>query len=294
MKLGVHTYSLHLSGFGPTDPAGTAIQGKTMDVFGLLEYCRTELKLDGVHLTPLCLDAIDPGHMKEVGARARELGLFLEYNFSMDDPYVPQINLTPDQALDHCQALGADIAKVSLDVKRPRPLTANRHHPQVMATLAKRAGEFKAAAPRAQELGIRFAIENHTDTYASEIMWLVKEVGHPAVGVCVDTGNALFVMEDPVTAFEILAPGSFTNHFKDYRVDYAQYGARFVGVALGEGDIDMVKAYQLIKNESATDRLIIEVEWDPEGVSPEQARLEEIEALKRSIAYCRNVLKTDD
>ncbi len=290
MKLGVHTYSLHLSGFGPTDPAGTEIQGKTMNVFGLLEYCKNDLGLDGVHLTPLCLDAIDLGHMREVGARARELGLFLEYNFSMDDPYVPQINLTPDQALNHCQALGADIAKASLDVKRPRPLTASRHHPKVMEVLARRAKEFRAAAPRARELGVRFAIENHTDTYASEIKWLVAEVDHPAVGACVDTGNALFVMEDPVSAYEILAPIAFTNHFKDYRVDYAQYGARFVGVALGEGDIDMVKAYHLIKNESATDRLIIEVEWDPAGVSPEQARAEEIEALKRSIDYCRNVL----
>lgn len=290
MKLGVHTYSLHLSGFGPTDPAGTSIAGKTMNVFGLLEYCKNELGLDGVHLTPLCLDVIDLGHMKEVGARAKELGLFLEYNFSMDDPYVPQINLTPNQALDHCQALGADIAKASLDVKRPRPLTAHRHHPEVMKVLALRAGEFKAAAPRAQDLGIRFAIENHTDTYASEIKWLVQEADHPAVGICVDTGNALFVMEDPVAAFEILAPGSFTNHFKDYRVDYAQYGARFVGVALGEGDIDMVKAFNLIKNESATDRIIIEVEWDPEGVAPQQAREDEIKALKRSIDYCREVL----
>lgn len=293
MKLGVHTYSLHLSGFGPTDTAGSELLRKTMDVFEMLEYCKKELGLDGVHLTPLCLDVIDLGHMREVGARAKELGLFLEYNFSMDDPYVPQINLTPDQALDHCQALGADIAKASLDIKRPRPVAANRHHPQVMEVLARRAQEFRAAGPRALELGVRFAIENHTDTYASEILWLVKEADHPAVGVCVDTGNSLFVLEDPVTAVELLAPGSFTNHFKDYQVHHTAYGPKFIGGAVGEGDNDMVKAYQLIKDKSATDRIIIELEWDPMGVALEQARLNEIDALKRSIAYCRNVLKTD-
>jgi hypothetical protein len=38
MLLGVHTYSLHLHGFGPTDICGTTVPAKAMDVFELMDY----------------------------------------------------------------------------------------------------------------------------------------------------------------------------------------------------------------------------------------------------------------
>ena len=51
MLLGVHTYSLHLHGFGPTDICGTTAPAKAMDVFELMDYA-IDIGVDGLHITP--------------------------------------------------------------------------------------------------------------------------------------------------------------------------------------------------------------------------------------------------
>ena len=38
MLLGVHTYSLHLHGFGPSDICGTTAPARAMDIFELIDY----------------------------------------------------------------------------------------------------------------------------------------------------------------------------------------------------------------------------------------------------------------
>ncbi|MBT4874364.1 MAG: sugar phosphate isomerase/epimerase, partial [Desulfobacula sp.] len=55
-------------------------------------------------------------------------------------------------------------------------------------------------------------------------------------------------------------------------------------------DIDMKKAYELIKNTSPTNRINIETEM---GISLEDKKTAlqlEIETIKKSIHYCRTIL----
>jgi sugar phosphate isomerase/epimerase len=70
------------------------------------------------------------------------------------------------------------------------------------------------------------------------------------------------VLENPETAVKKLAPYAFCNHFCDHKLDRDQFGIRFHGVALGDGDIDCFKTYQTIRELSPTDRITFEIEWD--------------------------------
>jgi sugar phosphate isomerase/epimerase len=289
MLLGLHTYSFHLHGMGQNWGGHELSWPRAMDIFSLMDWA-VEKGLDGLHITAVDCESTDKPRLLKIKDAAKDHGLYLEYNFSLDEEFDPRLTHTLDQGIMIADTLGADIAKISLDLRRPRPLCAGRHHPDIMRQLEHIVELTFKALPFAEDKGVKLAFENHTESYASEILWLIDRIDHPLVGACVDTVNSVMVLEDPMTAIEILAPRSFTNHFCDHRIERDQFGCRFTGVACGDGDIDLVRALEIFKTTSAMERINIEVEWDSGTDGPETARQKEYDAVMKSIRYCRDVL----
>ncbi len=289
MKLGLHTYTLHLWGLGQNWGIQAAPRPKAMNLIQLMDKSR-QWGLDGLHITGCDLETKDDDRLEEVREAARSRGLYLEYNFSLDEEFDPRLTDTVADGITITEKIGADLAKLSLDVRRPRPMYGSCFHPQVMRQLCHAYDEVKRVLPQLEKTGIRLAIENHTETFADEILWLIEKINHPLVGACVDTVNAMGVLENPETAVEKLAPYAFSNHFCDHKLDRDQFGIRFHGVALGDGDIDCFKTYKTIRDHSPTDRITFEIEWDMGEDSLETARKKEMDACIRSITYAREVL----
>ena len=63
-----------------------------------------------------------------------------------------------------------------------------------------------------------------------------------------------------------------------------------VGTAVGEGDIDMKRAYEIFRTQSQMERINIETEMAIPLDDMETALRLEIDAVQRSIRYCREVL----
>ena len=260
------------------------------DIFGLMDEAK-KLGLDGLHLTAADLGATDPDHLRDVRRAAEERGLFLEYNFSLDaSGYDDRLTHTMEEGIAIAESIGSDIGKISMDIKRPRPVCGSAFHPEVIPQLENIARKAEAAAPIAQNAGVRICLENHTEAFSDEVLWIINRVNHPYVGICVDTNNSLMVGEDPLTAIRKLAPLSFTNHFSDHRIVFDQYGCRITGVATGSGDVPMREAYQVIKANPNMKRLNIEVEFDPGTDGREEARRREYQAVVDSIRFTREVL----
>jgi sugar phosphate isomerase/epimerase len=290
MLLGLHTYSLYLHGIGQAWADFKLPWPRQLTTFELFEEA-VQMGLDGLHLDDGVLESLDTAFLEEVNAAAKERDLYLEYNFSMDLGGMGiGIQHDLDEAIATATALGADIVKVSMDLTRPRPVSASRFHPDVMEQMKSFATRLKASAPAAQEAGIKIAVENHCDSFSEEILWLLDRVDHPAVGACIDTVNALMVMEDPMQAIENLAPRAFTNHFRDDRIEFQRYGFKLTGTAVGEGDIDMQRTYDIIKNRSSMRRINIETEMDIPLEHMQKALQMEKDTIQRSIRYCREVL----
>jgi sugar phosphate isomerase/epimerase len=290
MLLGLHTYSLYLHGIGQAWAGFKLPWPRQLSTFALLDQA-VRWGLDGLHIDDGVLENLEPAHLKEVGAAARERNLYLEYNFSMDlGKQGIGIQHDPAAAIDTARSLGADIVKVSMDLVRPRPVAASRFHPDVMDLIKSVADRLKQLAPVADDAGIKLAVENHCDTFSEEILWLLDRVDHPGVGACIDTVNALMVMEDPMVAIENLAPRAYTNHFRDDRIEFKRHGFKLIGTAVGEGDIDMQRAYEIIKTRSPMNRINIETEMDIPLDDMETALRMEKEAVERSIKFCREVL----
>ncbi|MCD4719632.1 MAG: sugar phosphate isomerase/epimerase [Desulfobacula sp.] len=290
MLLGLHTYSLYLHGIGQAWAGFKLPWERQLSTFHLLDL-GIELGLDGFHLDDGVLENLESSFLREVGASAKKHNLYLEYNMSLDlGNFGIGIQHNLKDGLTTAQAIGADVVKVSMDLPRPRPRAGSRFHPEVMPYLKETVKQLKSAAPMAEDHGIRLALENHCDSFSEEILWVLKEVNHPFVGACIDTMNAWHIAEDPMTAIENLAPVAFTNHFRDDRVEFCRDGFRVRGVAVGDGDIDMKKAYELIKSKSPTNRINIETEMGFSLENREEALRLELATIKKSIHYCRTVL----
>jgi len=280
MLLGIHNYSYHLHGLGGW--VEHVPWPKQMNIWDLMDEA-VRLGVDGLHLDPAALESTKPEDLAKIRTAAKERKLFLEYNTSMSFQ-------SPEAGIRVAQMLGADIVKTTMDLKRPRPLCASRNHPEIQRQLEEKAAILKAAAPLAEETGVKIAVENHTETLSTEILWVLDQVNSPNVGACIDTVNSLMVGEDPMVAIKNLAPRAFTNHFKDHRIELHHYGCKITGVALGDGDIDLKRAFELIRDQSPTNHINIEVELEAPFDDMQQALRLEREAMERSVRYCREVL----
>lgn len=289
LKLGLHTYTLHLSGFGQNWGTHEDTRPKQFSLEELMDKA-VDWGLDGLHLTGADLESKTDDRLEEVRQAAEDRGLYLEYNFSRDEEFDPRLNDEVHEGIRIADKLDADLAKLSLDIRRPRPLYGSDFHPKVMDQLVDVYEEVQEAIPVIEETGVKLALENHTETFADEIIWLLEEIDHPLVGACVDTVNSIGVLENPEYAVERMAPYAFCNHFCDHRLDRDQFGARFHGVALGDGDIDLDSVLETLRTQSPTDRITFEVEWAQGTDSFEEAREKEMKACIESIDYAQNEL----
>lgn len=288
-KLGLHTYTLHLSGLGQNWGIHAAPRAKTMDLAELMNRA-VDWGVDGLHITGCDLESKGDKRLKEVRAAAEQHGLYIEYNFSLNEEFDSRLTDTVSEGIQIAHKLGADYGKVSLDIRRPRPLYGSCFHPMVMRQLCDVYDEIMASIPLLEKTGLKLGLENHTETFADEVIWLIERINHPQVGACVDTVNSMGVLEGPEVAIAKLAPYAFMNHFCDHKLERDQFGVRFHGVALGDGDMDCLKIYNIIKDLSPTDRITFEIEWDIGNDSIEVAREKELDACIRSIKYARDVL----
>jgi sugar phosphate isomerase/epimerase len=100
---------------------------------------------------------------------------------------------------------------------------------------------FRSVRQQAMDIGVKIAIENHADMQARETRTVIEESGKDFVGSCLDTGNPVWAIEDPFVALEVLAPYAVTTHVRDSIVFEHPRGAAFQWVALGDGNVDMVR-----------------------------------------------------
>jgi len=225
MKLGVDVYSIRSQGW---------------DAFEYLEYCqRTGFNV--VHFSDLVpFEGTDDAYLRQVRARAEALGLSLETGMGSICPSSASFYDEPGDAvvqvremLHVASLLGSPVLRCLLggaaDRRSATPLRT--HIENTLATC-------RAVREQALDLGIKLAIENHAgDLQGWELRALIEEAGSEYVGACIDTGNPLWVHEDPQVTLEHLAPYVVTSHVRDSIVWAHPRGAAFQWVAMGDGNV---------------------------------------------------------
>jgi sugar phosphate isomerase/epimerase len=135
------------------------------------------------------------------------------------------------------KACGAAVVRtVMLGGRRYETFTKPEEYP----AFAKRSAEMlRRAEPVARKAGVKLAVENHKDFRTDELIDLLKGISSEFVGVCVDTGNSIALLEEPMHTIAALAPFALAVHLKDMGVEEAPDGFRLAEVPLGAGILDL-------------------------------------------------------
>lgn len=211
-----------------------------------LDYAAQQ-RLDTVQLSDL-LDfaSIDPVHLRKVKDHAERLGITIDgglgcicptavgYHHEEGDP--AQYIL---RGLRACQAVGATCMRCFMgDATERRGTVPLEQHVEMTVKI------LRSVRSRALDFGVRIAVENHGDLQAWEMRNLIEEAGKDFVGSCLDTGNPITVIEDPLISLEKLAPYVITTHVRDSVVFEHPRGAVTQWVALGDGSLDYVRFFE--------------------------------------------------
>lgn len=107
--------------------------------------------------------------------------------------------------------------------------------------------QIAAAVPIVERHRMRMGIENHKDWRVDEQVELLRQYSSEYVGVTLDTGNNLSVLDDPMDTVEKLAPWTFNVHFKDMALQETETGFLMSEVPLGDGLLDLKRMVGTIR-----------------------------------------------
>lgn len=203
----------------------------------LIDYAAS-LKLDAIFLQDsLDPERTDPAHWRKVRGYAAERGLHLETGVGAVLPKSPDAmepsRLSLLTGVRMAAAMGSPLVRClhAADREHFPPGTAEQH-------IATSIRLFKSVRSEAIDAGVKFAIENHKDFQAWEMREVIEGAGKEFVGSYLDTGNPVFVCEDPMTTLETLGPYALTVHLRDSAIYETPNGAAVQWVPLGEGVVD--------------------------------------------------------
>lgn len=210
----------------------------------LIEYAGS-LKLDAIQLSSLGdFESLEPAYLEKVKEAAKRHGLQIDTGVGCICPSSASYKKsdgTPEEyiarGLKATQILGSKVMRCymgsSVDRKGPVPIEAHMENTIKV---------FKSVRQMAGDMGIRIGLENHSgDMQAREVKIVIEESGRDPIGANLDTGNPMWVVEDPMVTLEVLAPYVVTTHIRDSAVWEHPRGAAAQWVALGDGCIDFPK-----------------------------------------------------
>lgn len=102
----------------------------------------------------------------------------------------------------------------------------------------------RSVEPILKKHQVKLAIENHKDWRALELKDVMQQLSSEWIGVTLDFGNSIALMEDPMEVVNTLAPYVVTTHIKDMAVEEYPDGFLLSEVPLGEGFIDLNKMFE--------------------------------------------------
>lgn len=257
MKVGVDSYSFHRF-YGEIYP--NQVDPGTRWEFDRCIDETVRLGAAGISLETCFMPQFDADYLARLKDRLDEHGLDRMVAWGHPDGLEggqkPAEAQEMEKHLQTTQAVGGTVMRVvgSSLMFRDEP-----HGPQI----EKISAIMKESIKKAEDAGIRLAIENHIDFTSDEILEILDRVDSPFFGVNFDTGNCLRVFEDPVEAARKLAGRTFATHMKDIDpgtgspMDWTFWAS----AAAGHGIIDMPGVVEALSSGGYDGMLCVEIDF---------------------------------
>jgi sugar phosphate isomerase/epimerase len=184
----------------------------------LIDYAGSH-KLDTIQISSLDdYESLEPAHLRKVKDQAARYGMTIDGGIGSICPtsgsWKPKEG-DPGQyvlkGLRVAKAVGAKAMRcfVGSVGERRGTLPIEAHMESTVKVL-------RGVRSEALDIGVKIAIENHNgDLTAREVKTIIEEAGKELVGSNLDTGNPMWLLEDPLLTLEVLGPYVATTHIRD-------------------------------------------------------------------------------
>lgn len=280
MKVGVDSYSYHRL-FGEIYPNQVDPGHRWEFEQSIDETIR--LGAAGISLETCFLPTVDANYLARLKDKLDEHNLIRMVAWGHPDGLEggnkPEEAKAMESHLATCHAVGADLMRIvgSSLMFRDEP-----HGPQI----EKISAILKESVKRAEDAGVRLAIENHIDFTSDEILEILSNVDSEYLGVNFDTGNTLRVFEDPVEAAKKLAKHTYATHMKDIDPGHGspQDWTFWASAPAGSGIIDMPGIVNALDESGYEGMLCVEIDFlkDPHA--------DETKAVENAVTYLQGLI----
>jgi 3-oxoisoapionate decarboxylase len=172
---------------------------------------------------------------KSVRDRREKLGLYLEGSIGM--PKTSAAVSAFEQDVVGAKEAGAQVLRTVCSSGRRYEIL---HSAAAFDEMKKNAlTSLQLAEPILRKHGVKLAVENHKDWRANELAAMMKQLNSEWIGVTIDFGNNIALLEDSTNVVETLAPYVFSTHVKDMAVEEYPDGFLLSEVPLGKGILDL-------------------------------------------------------
>lgn len=217
----------------------------------MLDHCH-ELGFTGLQTS---VRDWDPEFARRIRKKCKNYGMFLEGQISL--PH------SDEEAKRFTRELQA-ASEAGISVLRTVCLSGRRYENfdsrEAFDAFHKESVEaLDRAAPLVEKYQIQLAVENHKDWQVPEILKLLRRYDSQWIGVTLDTGNNIALLEDPMEVVRALAPYTMTVHLKDMAVATYPEGFLLSEVNLGTGFLDLAEMIKTIRDHRPQARFNLEM-----------------------------------
>lgn len=243
-------------GIASTSFAGAAIGGKAGNIPGQVRVPA----LDTMQFLERChsygaagIQAQIHGDPAKLRARAEELGMWIEAMIPVHSGDASEV----EKAVINAKAAGCTTARDGMLAGRRYQTFKTTDEWNEWVTQNRKA--LHTAIPIFEKHKFTLALENHKDWTLDEYVGLFKQYSSEYFGACLDFGNSLSLLDDPMTVIEASAPYVKATHYKDVAITPYENGFLMSEVVLGQGFIDLPKVTALLLKANPKVRFSLEM-----------------------------------
>ncbi len=194
------------------------------------------------------------GDLRQLRAQAEQLGMYIEGMVQL--PKNAETSAFEKDIQDAKDAGAVCVRAAALSGRRYESF-ASLEDWRKFVTDSRR--NLEAALPILEKYKMPLALENHKDWTADEMVELMKSHPSEYLGVCLDFGNNIALLDDPINVTEMLAPFTIATHVKDMGVEWFNDGFLLSEMVLGQGFLDLPRMISLIRQSRPTTRFSLEM-----------------------------------